>query len=112
MEFFVREKPETPDEGSTAAKDLLRKVAQTYRDVKSAQFEFEEMTERSGGHSASRRTIHSKVLILQPGRLRVETTGTREPRVLICDGRTVWEYFPEANEFTKHQPVRNLSAIH
>jgi thiol-disulfide isomerase/thioredoxin len=31
----------------------------------------------------------------------VETTGAGEPSILISDGQTTWQYFPEANEFTK-----------
>ena len=100
VEFFLREKPENADTAATAAKVLLSKVAETYRDLKTGRFEFEEVTERVGEHSASRRTIHCKTLISQPGKLRVETTGAGEPSILISDGQTTWEYFPEANEFT------------
>jgi peroxiredoxin/outer membrane lipoprotein-sorting protein len=51
------------------------------------------------------------MLISQPGKLRVETTGAGEPSILISDGQTTWEYYPEANEFTKvptgMQPLGN-----
>jgi thiol-disulfide isomerase/thioredoxin len=100
-EFFLRQEPESADAATTAAKELLRKVAETYRNIKTGRFEFESVTERTSEQSASRRTVHSKTLIWQPGKLRVETTGTREPTILISDGQTSWEYFPETNEFTK-----------
>jgi thiol-disulfide isomerase/thioredoxin len=101
VEFFYREKPENADASATAGKALLSKVAENYRNLKTARFEFEEITERTGEHSASRRTVHCKTLISPPGKLRVETTGAGEPSILISDGQTTWQYFPEANEFTK-----------
>jgi len=101
VEFFLREKPENADPATATAKALLSKVAESYRNLKTAHFEFEQIIERTGEHSASRRTVRCKTLISQPGKLRVETTGSGEPTILISDGGTTWQYYPEANEFTK-----------
>jgi peroxiredoxin/outer membrane lipoprotein-sorting protein len=101
-EYFLREKPENADAATAEAKALLSKVAESYRNLKTGHFEFEQITERTGEHSASRRTLRCKILISQPGKLRVETTGSgEEPTTLISDGQTTWQYYPKANEFTK-----------
>ena len=99
-EYFLRENPEKTDAASAEAKALLNKVAEGYRNLKTGHFEFEQVTERTGEHSASRRTARRKIFISQPGKLRVETTGSGEPITLISDGQTTWQYYPEANEFT------------
>jgi len=110
-EYFFREKPENADAASAEAKALLSKVAESYRNLKTGHFEFEQLTERTGERSASRRTVRCKILISQPGKLRVETAGSGEPTTLISDGKTTWQYYPEANEFTKvptgMQPMGN-----
>jgi len=100
-EFFLHEKPESVDAATAEAKALLTKVAESYRNLKTGHFGFEQITERTGDHSASRRTVHCTVLISQPGKLRVETTGSGEATILISDGQTTWQYYPEASEFTK-----------
>jgi thiol-disulfide isomerase/thioredoxin len=100
-EFFLREKPENADAATATAKALLSKVAESYRNLKTAHFEFEQITEQTGEHSASRAALRCKTLISQPGKLRVETTGFGEPTILISDGRATWRYYPEANEFTE-----------
>jgi peroxiredoxin/outer membrane lipoprotein-sorting protein len=41
-----------------------------------------------------------KPQISQPGKVRIETTGSGEPTVTISDGNTLWEFFPESNEYT------------
>ncbi len=100
-EFFLREKPENADAVTADAKALLTKVAESYRNLKTGRFEFGQITERTGEHSASRRTTRCKILISQPGKLRSETTGCGEATILISDGQTTWQYYPEADEFTK-----------
>ena len=91
---------------------LLSKVAETCRNIKAARFESEEITERTGERSGSRTTTHSNTLVSQPGKLRVETTGSREPTTLISDGQSLWQYFPDSNEFIKMpagaQPLGSL----
>jgi peroxiredoxin/outer membrane lipoprotein-sorting protein len=99
VEFFVREQP-SQDPESLAAKVLLKKVAEAYRTISTARFESETFVERAGQQSAQRRTTLFKMTISQPGKLRIEETGSSEPSVIISDGKTVWEFFPESNEYT------------
>jgi peroxiredoxin/outer membrane lipoprotein-sorting protein len=102
VEFFVREKPQTIDPETAAAKVLLKEVAETYRNLKTARFEAEWVVERVKEHSATRRIDHYKILISQPGKLRREVTGSiEEPTIRVADGETIWDVFPEANEYTR-----------
>jgi peroxiredoxin/outer membrane lipoprotein-sorting protein len=100
VEFFVHEKHEAHDTESVAAKVLLKKVAETYRTISAARFESETFEERAGQQSVVRRTTLRKTTISQPGKVRIETTGSNEPAVTISDGKTVWNFFPESNEYT------------
>jgi peroxiredoxin/outer membrane lipoprotein-sorting protein len=99
VEFFVREQP-NQDPKSLAAKVLLKKVAEAYRTISTARFESETFAEYAGQQSTRRRTTLSKTTISQPGKFRIEETGSSEPSVIISDGKTVWEFFPESNEYT------------
>jgi peroxiredoxin/outer membrane lipoprotein-sorting protein len=101
VEFFVREKPQMIDPETVAAKALLEEVAETCRNLKTARFESDQIVERISEQSVTRRTVHYKILIWQPGKLRVEATGSGEPSIRIADGETLWEVFPEANEYTR-----------
>lgn len=96
-EIFVREQ-EAHDAATTSAKHLLRTVAETYRELPSAKFESEEII-NSGTRATATRT---RTLVSPPDKWRVETYGTEEPTVRICDGRTVWSFFPESDEYTAY----------
>lgn len=99
VEFFVREKQAEQGPESVAAKALLKKVAETYRSLASARFESEQTLEDIGPQTSTRQLNIATTVISQPGKYRVETTGSDEPRVLISNGETVWTYFPESNEY-------------
>jgi peroxiredoxin/outer membrane lipoprotein-sorting protein len=100
VEFFVRGDQVGQDAESVAARALLKKVAETYQSLSAAQFESEQFMESTDRQSSTRRTSFSKAVISKPGKLRVETTGTGEPRVTISNGKTIWTFFPESNEYT------------
>ena len=99
VEIFAREKQAAQDTGSLAAKVLLKKVAETYQSLSAARFESERLVERIDQQSNRQRTF-SKIIISPPGKERVETTGSGEPRVIISSGETLWTFFPESNEYT------------
>jgi peroxiredoxin/outer membrane lipoprotein-sorting protein len=100
VEFFIREKEATRDSESLAATALLKKVAETYRNLSAGRFESEQFAEHIGRQSAARSTTVFKILISQPGKFRLETAGSGESRVTISDGKTVWTFFPESNEYS------------
>ncbi len=99
VEFFVRKDQAGPDAESIAAKALLKKVAEAYRTISAAQFEAEQFDESSSQHSAWRMTVLSKIIVSESGKFRAEESGSIEPKVLISDGKTVWRFFPESNEY-------------
>jgi peroxiredoxin/outer membrane lipoprotein-sorting protein len=99
VEFFVREDHAAPDPESFTAKALLKKVAETYRNLPAARFEAEEFVEHLGRLN-TRKTALSKIAVSQPGKLRMEITGSGERRILISNGKTRWTFFPESNEYT------------
>lgn len=97
-EFFVRETAAAQNSESLAAKALLKKVAETYRNIEAARFESESFEETIGDLS-TRQTTFSKIAISQPNKERVERTLHGEPTVIISDGKTLWRFFPGSNEY-------------
>ncbi len=100
VEFFIREKQAMQDAETLAARALLKKVAETYRNLSAGRFESEQFVEHIGHQSVARSTKVSKIVISQPGKFRLETAGSGEPRLTISDGKTVWTFFPESNEYS------------
>lgn len=100
VEFFVREKQRKEGAEALAARALLKKVAENYRNLSAGRFESEQFAEHIGRQSVARSTVLSKFIISQPGKFRLETSGSGEPRVTISDGKTVWTFFPESNEYS------------
>jgi peroxiredoxin/outer membrane lipoprotein-sorting protein len=100
VEFFIRADQLGLDADSIAARALLKKVAETYQILSSAEFESEQFMEITDRQSSMRRTSFLKAMISQSGKSRVETTGTGEPKVTISNGETIWTFFPQSNEYT------------
>jgi peroxiredoxin/outer membrane lipoprotein-sorting protein len=100
-EFFVRQAARTisPDEAATRA--LLQQVAETYRTLPSAHFDYTETVDRTNGNTASRTVIHSTTLWSPPNKVRTESTGASEKSILIEDGRWMWTVYPQSNEFRR-----------
>src|ERR1700693_2567096 len=96
-EIFVREE-QGGDAASISAKNLLKKVAETYRTLRAAEFESEEVSERKDEVTVTR----IKTQFSQPNKSRVEVSGSGEGSVRISDGHTDWRFFPESNEYTTH----------
>jgi len=96
-EIFDRE-DQTEDVASRSAKNLLKKVAETYRTLRAADFESEEVSDHGDEVTVTR----VKTQFAEPNKLRVEVSGSGEPSILISDGQTVWTFFPESNEYTTH----------
>jgi len=100
-EFFVRQAPRMigPDEAATRA--LLQQVAETYRTLPSARFDYTETVDRSNSNTASRTVIHSSTLWSPPNKVRTESTGASENSILIEDGQWMWTVYPQSNEFRR-----------
>jgi thiol-disulfide isomerase/thioredoxin/outer membrane lipoprotein-sorting protein len=105
-EIFVREE-QGEDAASISAKNLLKKVAETYRTLPAAQFESEEVSDHGDEVTVTR----VKTRFSKPNKLRVEVSGSGEASVLISDGHTVWTFFPESNEYITHPTGDQQSSL-
>ena len=105
-EIFVRQEESQPP-ASIDAKNLLKTVAETYRTLSAAQFEFEEVSDMEDQVVVAQ----IKTTLSRPDKWRTETSENGEARTLISDGHTVWTFFPESNEYTTHPAERQQSAI-
>jgi peroxiredoxin len=100
-EFFAREKAQTDTPETLAARALLHEVAETYRNLPSARFEWSETTNRFTGKSEIRSSYHVAMLWQPPDKVRIETSSSREPQVSIADGETNWTVYPQSGEYTR-----------
>ena len=94
-ELFERQKPDPNDE---SARRLLKKVGAAYGSLTTAELQFDYTRETNDQFSATRSSSHTR-LLLAPGKSRGETSGTGERSIDISDGKTVWVYFPESNQY-------------
>ena len=90
-----RQKPDPNDE---IARRLLKKVGEAYGSLTTAELQFDYDRQATDQVSATHYSAHSR-LLLAPGKSRGETSGTGERSIEISDGKTVWEYFPESNQY-------------
>jgi outer membrane lipoprotein-sorting protein/thiol-disulfide isomerase/thioredoxin len=92
------------------AQTILKKVNETYRNLKSYQFEYktvsETKTERDGLTSTMRDEKLSRITVVRPDRIRMETKDSHSSAFFIADGKTVWEYSSELNAYTKQAAGR------
>lgn len=95
-ESFDREKRNPNDE---SARRLLKRVADAYGSLTSAEFAFEVADQSTNRSTATRSKSLTHLFISSSGRLRQETSGSGERTIRISDGKTVWTYFPESNQY-------------
>src|SRR5882672_5699562 len=90
----------TPD-----AQAILKKVNETYRNLKSYHFEYKTVsdtkTEREGLTSTTHDESLSRITAVRPNRIRVETQDSGSSALFIADGQTVWLYSSQLNAYTK-----------
>jgi peroxiredoxin/outer membrane lipoprotein-sorting protein len=103
-ELFERETPNTNDE---SARRLLKKVSETYSNLATAEFEFEEAGQYTDEATATRSKSISHMWISSSSKWKVATSGSRERVIEIADGKALWTFFPESNQYTVY-PAGNL----
>ncbi len=83
------------------AKELLKKVGETYRDLKSYQFEFTLLTELRS--KAGRKSIETNVALWasRPGKLRVMISGGLGELQVFSNGSESWVFVPLLNQYTR-----------
>jgi peroxiredoxin/outer membrane lipoprotein-sorting protein len=95
-ELFERQKPEPSDEN---ARHLLKKIGEAYGNLTSAELQFDYTHQGSDQTTTTHSSSHTRLLFTASGKWRAETSGSGERSIEISDGKTVWEYFPESNQY-------------
>ena len=94
----------------TDAQAILKKVNETYRNLKSYQFEYKTVSdskiEREGLTSSTHDERLSRITAVRPDRIRVETQDSHSSVIFVADGQTVWMYSSQLNAYTKRASGR------
>jgi hypothetical protein len=99
VEMFQREKLNPNDQ---AARTLLKAVSEKYSSLTTADFNFDRTSQSTDQISATRSQSHTHMLLSSPDKWRAETSGVGERTIETSDGKTVWTYFPESNQYTAY----------
>lgn len=87
------------------AQTILKKVNDTYRDLKSFQFEYktvsESKSEREGLTASTHNESRSRITALRPDRIHAETQDAHMSVMFVSDGQSAWMYSSELNAYTK-----------
>src|SRR5215475_1766452 len=101
-----------PQTNATDAKAILKQVAETYKNLRSYQFEgrytLEQVTESVGLKDEIKREELFVNAAIKPDRSRIESKNTHISVTSVSDGKTKWLYAPGPNQYTKTEgsPVR------
>jgi outer membrane lipoprotein-sorting protein len=94
----AQDQPQTQPE----AMELLKKVAETYRNLKSYHFEGVEIRETRGEGTYSRTESPFVWASEKPGKFKMETKAPLYMRMIwVSDGQTAWNYNARLNQYTK-----------
>jgi len=100
-EFFTRESPKAESATTGEAREILRRVAERYRDLPPSHFAYTQTTQQTTGSSVARSIVKVDVLWSPPRRWRKEWTEAGERQIEIADGRTRWTVYPDSNEYRR-----------
>jgi cytochrome c biogenesis protein CcmG, thiol:disulfide interchange protein DsbE len=108
-QFFSRQQPHQDSPEETAARKLMKLTAETYRGLPAARFDSTEIVNIRTGKREARTERMQTLFFSQPNRLRIEAHGSGEETVLIEDGTTEWEIFPQSNEYSHVPEAEDIS---
>lgn len=83
------------------ALDILNKVGQTYRGVKTLQAEGDLTTSMSGPDLQQNMTAHMLMTLGGSGKVRIESKTGMMNFLMVSDGQTTWLYMPALNKYAK-----------
>jgi outer membrane lipoprotein-sorting protein len=83
------------------ALDVLNKVGETYRTVKTLQGEADVQSEMSTHGVEQKMTAHIILTTAASGKFRMETKTGPAHFLMIGDGQTLWMYVPDLNKYSK-----------
>lgn len=92
------------------ALDVLNKVGDTYRSVKTLQAEADVQTDMSTQGMQQKLATHLLLTLGTAGKFRMETKTGPARVLMIADGQTIWAYFPELNKYSKLPVSRDSHA--
>ena len=99
-EFFSREDTKAEGPETARARELLHQVAETYRSLPAARFEFIETRQRTSEKTETRSETHATLLFNPPNQWRREISRVGgETRIEIADGHTNWTVYPNVNQY-------------
>lgn len=105
--YFFTLREESQSKPAIAARVLLRQVAETYRELSAAEFEFDGVDE--GKEKVS--TWHTKLTFADGNRSRIESVREGEPVTTISDGKTKWTVFSESNEYLSYPEGKQATQV-
>lgn len=83
------------------AMDVLNKVGETYRSVKTLQAEGDVTTGMSGPDMQQNMNMHLLLTFAAPGKVRMESKTGAMTFLMISDGQSTWIYMPQLNKYSK-----------
>jgi len=83
------------------ALDILNKVGETYRGVKTLQAEGDLTTGMSGAGMQQNVTAHMLMTLGGSGKVRIESKTGLMNFLMVSDGQTTWLYMPAINKYAK-----------
>jgi peroxiredoxin/outer membrane lipoprotein-sorting protein len=92
---------ETVLAGATDPKELLEKVAETYRNLKRYQFDFTLLTDIRS--AAGRKSVETRIELtnVRPDRLRMLISGGLGELQVYSDGEVSWVFVPPLKQYTR-----------
>ena len=79
------------------ALDVLNKVGESYRSVKTLQGEADVQSQMNTHGIEQKMTAHIILTTAAPGKFRMETNTGPARFLVIGDGQTLWIYLPDLN---------------
>jgi thiol-disulfide isomerase/thioredoxin len=97
--------PQNSDEQQSAA-ELLNKVSETYRDLKSYRFQSHLLTEIQSESMRKSLETDLDVSVSEPGKSRIVMSGALGELQSFSDGTTTWAYLPELKQYRRRAAQR------
>lgn len=91
------------------ALDVLNRVGETYRSVKTLQAEGDIMVGMSSPGMQQNITMHLLLTLAAPGKMRMESITGPVSMLMISDGQTTWLYMPQLNKYSKLESNKTVS---
>jgi peroxiredoxin/outer membrane lipoprotein-sorting protein len=97
LAFALRTEAQAP-----SADDLLKKVSESYANLKNYQFEVRTTTSfNSPGRYVAPEESRVVLAVAEQGRLHFEIRAPLNQQITVSDGTSTWSYLPQYKQYTK-----------